>query len=103
MIKHCVFLNLRADADLGALGRAIAELKALVGLIPGFLALDYGPNEDYESKSPDYDSGFVASFSDRQALANYDANPQHKAAGAVLVAQCNGGANGIFVVDLVCD
>ena len=103
MIKHCVFLNLRADVDHVALNAAIADLKALVGVVPGFLALDYGPNEDYEGKSPDFDSGFIASFSDRKARADYDADPRHKAAGGVLVAQCTGGADGIFVVDLVCD
>ena len=97
MLTHCVMLSLRSDADPAA---AMAILAGLQGRVAGMLSLIHGPNRDYEGKSLGYSYAFVISFSDRAALAAYDAHPEHRRAGAMLVAMCPHGAASIFVADI---
>jgi hypothetical protein len=100
MLKHCVFMALRADHDPGDLARAMTLLEGLVGKIVGMLDFAAGPNRDYEGKSADYGHGFVIGFTDRAAHLAYEVHPDHQAAGALIVSLCKGGHAGIFVADL---
>lgn len=100
MLLHCVFLDLADDADPDALAGALAALAGLVGRVPGMTAFAEGPNRDFEGKTPDHDHGFVCAFDDRAAHLAYEAHPDHRRAGAALVALCRGGAAGIRVYDL---
>lgn len=100
MILHCVFCAIRPDVAPADLAAVMADLAALRPLVEGMEWLRHGPNRDYEAKSPGHPYGFVAAFRDRAALAAYDAHPAHKAAGARLVALCEGGGAGIVVYDI---
>lgn len=100
MIKHCVFLSLAEPKDLSALNAPLAILESLVGVVPGLLDLAHGPNRDFEAKTPNHHYGFVMSFADRAALETYAQHPRHQDAGAMLVAACAGGYDGILVADL---
>lgn len=100
MLIHCVFLNLKPDASQHELVAVFKGLDALCQVLDGAKKFNAGPNVDIEMKSPDYDAGFVISFTDRAALSAYADHPTHKALGARLVALCNGGADGIMVFDL---
>jgi Stress responsive A/B Barrel Domain len=100
MLKHCVFMNLRADHDPIDLARAMGLLDGLVGKIAGMLDFAAGPNRDYEAKSADYSYGFVISFTNRAAHLAYEVHADHQAAGALIVSLCTGGHRGIFVADL---
>lgn len=100
MILHCVFCALRADAEPAALAAVMADLAALRDRVDGLEWFRHGPNRDYEGKSPGHPYGFVACFRDRAALAAYDSHPAHRAAGARLVALCEGAADGIVVYDV---
>lgn len=100
MLIHCVMLNLRDEADRAAVARAHDLLAGLVGRVPGLLWLHHGPNRDFEAKTPGFGYGFVCAFADRTAHLAYEAHPDHVAAGAALVAACEGGHAGIRVYDL---
>ena len=97
MILHCVY---GAIADVAEVRSVMADLAALQPLIDGMEGFEHGPNRDYERLSAPYTWGFVARFRDRAALAAYDAHPAHKAAGARLVALCEGGVAGLMVFDI---
>lgn len=100
MIDHIVMLNLaegHAPAELAAI---MDGLLGLVGDMPGLVSVAHGPNIDLEHKSPDYPYGFIVQFTDRAALEAYAVDPRHQALGARLVALCNGGGDGILVIDL---
>jgi hypothetical protein len=103
MILHCVFCAFRSDADTTARHAILKDLAAFSGTLDGVLGFDHGPNADYEGKSPQVTDGFVIRFRDRDALATYADHPTHKTLGARLCDLCNGGADGIMVVDLVSD
>jgi len=103
MIKHCVFLSLSDPNDAGVLDEPMRLLDGLAGTLPGMLDFTHGPNRDFENKTPDHQYGFVATFADRAALRAYAKHPQHQQAGAMLVAACKNGYDGILVADLETD
>ncbi|MEC3862906.1 Dabb family protein [Mesobacterium sp. TK19101] len=100
MIRHCVFLRLRPDADKDALDEVMQGLQALTRRLAGAGGFVCGPNADFEGKTPEYPAGFTIDFADAEALATYARDPDHRALGARLVALCDGGAAGITVYDL---
>lgn len=100
MLYHLVMMEADADGAMDLIAEAVAILETLPGKIVGFTEFRHGPNRDYEAKSQRYPYGFVCSFDDKAALDAYTADPDHQRAGAMLVASCSQGADGIFVVDL---
>ena len=100
MIRHCVMLRLRTDADTVALDRIMLQLAKLVDQLEGCSGFWAGPNRDFESKTPGYLYGFTLDAYDARALAAYAVNPDHQALGAQLVELCEGGADGIRVYDI---
>lgn len=99
MIEHIVMLRLRPGHDRAELAAVMEGLGGLIASINGYIAFRHGPNRDFERLSPGLDYGFVCSFRDTGALADYAGNPEHRALGARLVALC-GGVEGIMVIDL---
>ena len=99
MLKHCVFLKVRPDAVAG-LPQTMALLSGLLAKVPGMVDFAQGPNRDFEGLSVGWTHGFVIGFTDRNAHLTYERHPDHVAAGAALVASCQGGIAGIMVVDL---
>jgi hypothetical protein len=100
MIRHCVFLRFRPEVTSDQKSEIYAALEALVGRIEGLLAFTAGPNVSPEGKSRGYDDGFIMDLADRFALQRYLDDPDHKAAGARLVAALEGGRDGLIVFDL---
>ena len=100
MLKHIVLLEPKDDAALQGIKDAMAILDSLPEKLDGVLDFSHGPNLDFEAKSQRYTYGFVLTFSDKAANDAYAADPDHRRAGAMLVASCKGGAEGIFVADL---
>ena len=100
MIRHCVFLRLRADVSADEKAGVYAGLVALVGRIDGLLSFAAGPNVSPEGKGRGYDDGFIMDLRDRAALERYLVDADHKAAGARLVAALEGGPDGVIVFDL---
>lgn len=100
MIRHCVFLKLRPDANVAMLDRIMLDLNAVVRRLEGCSGFRAGPNRDYEGKTPDYPYGFTLDAENAEALARYAVDAEHQALGAELVTLCDGGANGITVFDI---
>lgn len=100
MLHHLVLLEPDSPAAMDAIHDAMAILATLPAQFPGLIGFSHGPNRDFEHKSQRYPYGFLCTFADKAALDAYAANPDHRRAGAMLVAACKNGADGIFVVDL---
>ncbi len=97
MIRHIVMLNLADDGDLPDVMTGLGDL---VGEIAGYTSFEHGPNIDAEGKTPDHAYGFICTFHDRASLDAYANDPRHQALGGRLVAMCNGGGDGIMVMDI---
>lgn len=100
MLIHTVLLSPASDTAQAAFDEAMEILVDVAARLPGMIAFHHGPNRDYERKSQAYTHGFTCHFADKSALEAYAADPDHQRAGAMLVANCAGGADGIFVSDL---
>ena len=100
MIKHCVFLNFKSEISESEQFDIFEGLSNLKNQVEGLNDFEYGNNLDFEQKSADYNSGFIASFENRQALLEYNENPEHALLGSKLVSMCKGGHKGIIVFDI---
>ena len=68
--------------------------------LKGLNDFEYGNNLDFEQKSADYNSGFIASFENHQALLEYNEHPEHALLGSKLISMCKEGHQGIIVFDI---
>lgn len=100
MIRHIVLLRARPEVTEAHIQAIFADLHSL-GL-PGILAIHSGRSESPEKIERGYLHGFTVDFADWDALAAYQAHPDHKRVGAALVAAAQGGLDGILVFDLPC-
>jgi hypothetical protein len=100
MIKHCVFLNFKSEISESDQFDVFEGLSNLKNQVEGLNDFEYGNNLDFEQKSADYNSGFIASFENRQALLEYNEHPEHALLGSKLVSMCKGGHQGIIVFDI---
>jgi Stress responsive A/B Barrel Domain len=98
MIRHIVLLKVRPEVTEAHVAGIFADLHSLK--LPGILAIHSGRSESPEQIERGYLHGFTIDFADWDALATYQAHPDHKRAGAALVAAAQGGIDGILVFDL---
>jgi len=103
MIRHIVLIRFRADVPEDRISAIFAELDAIRGQVPGIGAIHTGRSESPEQIERGYLHGFTVDFADWDALAAYQAHPDHQRVGAALVAHAAGGLDGILVFDLPCN
>jgi hypothetical protein len=102
MLMHCVFCALKPEVPEAEIRAVCDRFASLVGAVEGMTGFQHGPNRDFEDKTGAFGWGFVCVFLDRTAHLAYERHPVHQAAGADLVALCQGGHAGIRVYDLDC-
>ncbi|MBN9333498.1 Dabb family protein [Devosia sp.] len=100
MIRHCVLVRFRPEVTLQDRAAIYAELESLREVVPGFLAMSAGPNVSPEGLHKGFIDGFTMDFVDEAARDTYLDHPDHKAAGARLVAALEGGRDGLIVFDM---
>jgi hypothetical protein len=100
MIRHIVLMKARPEVTEAQIAAIFADLSAIQAKLPGILAFHAGRSESPEQIERGYLHGFTIDFADWAALAAYQDHPDHKRAGAALVAAAEGGLDGILVFDL---
>jgi hypothetical protein len=100
MIRHIVLLKARPEVTEAHIQAIFTDLHNLK--LPGILAIHSGRSESPEKIERGYLHGFTVDFADWDALAAYQAHPDHKRVGAALVTSAQGGLDGILVFDLPC-
>lgn len=101
MIRHIVLLRFKQSVTADAKAAHYRELEALKGHLKGILGSNFGPNVSPEEPViHGFKDGFWFDFVDEAARDAYLDDPAHKAAGANLVANCEGGGEGLIVFDM---
>ncbi|CAN7403366.1 Dabb family protein [Pararhizobium sp. LjRoot255] len=99
MIRHCVFIRFKASLADAERASILSDIAALKPLVPGYLAIDIGPNVNPEGLGKGYTNGFIIDFKDAAARGAYLAHPDHEKAAGRIVAATEGGVDGVFVYD----
>lgn len=100
MIRHIVLIRFRADITETEVADIFAELHDIEDKLSGLRSITSGRSESPEKIERGYMHGFVADFDDWSSLQTYQDHPSHKALGARLVENAQGGIDGILVFDL---
>jgi len=101
MIRHIVAVRFRAEVDDGERHAIFDQLATLQDVVPG--AMDYRVFDNISPEEPvihGFRHLFWFDFRDAVARAAYLVHPDHQIAGARLVAACEGGVDGIQVMDV---
>ena len=100
MIRHCVFYAFRSDVAAAERAAIHADLDALRNVVDGMGEMRFGTNVSPEPFARGYADGFTIDFRDCAARDAYLVHPDHRKAGARLVAAIEGGTDRLFVFDL---
>jgi hypothetical protein len=100
MIRHCVFVKFRSDVGATERESIYAGLRSLIGKLDGLITGSFGPNVSPEGLGKGLADGFTMDFRDAASRDAYLVDPDHKAAGARLVAALEGGRDGLLVFDI---
>ena len=101
MIRHFVALRFRADVPQAKKAELYDALNGLSGHIDGILAFHSFVNVSVELPLVrNFNDGFWLDFRDAGVRDAYLAHPAHQAIGARIVAELEGGADGVFVCDV---
>lgn len=101
MIRHIVSLRFRAGTPQAVKDGLYADLVALGGHIAGIL--DFRSFRNVSVETPlvrGFEDVFWFDFRDAAVRDTYLADPQHQAVGARIVAELEGGAEGVYVCDI---
>ncbi|WP_245258829.1 MULTISPECIES: Dabb family protein [unclassified Chelatococcus] len=98
-VRHVVLVRFATGTEQGEIEAVFDALANLRAVVPGMLGFEGGHDTSPEGLARGYTHGFVVDFADAAARDAYLAHPDHKVAGAALVALCEGGIDGILVLD----
>jgi Stress responsive A/B Barrel Domain len=99
MIRHVVLIKLRKDLDESTTAQIFAALKALQHQMPGIITISAGTDSSPEGLQRGYTHGFMVDFVDAAARDAYLPHPAHQKVGAMIVAACVDGVDGVLVLD----
>jgi hypothetical protein len=100
MIRHFVLLRFRKDVSADTRAGLMRDLGAAVAAIEG--CSGFAAFENVSVEAPlihGFENGFVVDFADEAARRRYLDDPGHQAVGARLVAETEGGTEGVVVFD----
>ena len=101
MIRHIVLLRFKESITAEVKAGHYSELEALKGHVKGILGSQFGPNVSPEAPViHGFNDGFWFDFTDEAARDAYLVDAAHQAAGAKLVANAEGGIEGLVVFDM---
>ncbi|MEO5615191.1 MAG: Dabb family protein [Cypionkella sp.] len=101
MIRHIVALRFPAGTSQQTKDALYASLAGLKSQIEGILSFHASRNVSIELLSRGFDDLFWFDFRDAAVRDAYLIHPAHQAIGARIVAETEGGAEGVFVFDVV--
>jgi hypothetical protein len=101
MIRHIVALRFRADTPQATKERLYAGLAELADHIDGILDFQARPNISVELPLVrGFNDVFWFDFRDIGVRDAYLVDPAHQALGQRIVAELEGGPDGVFVMDV---
>ena len=100
MIRHIVALRFPTETPQQTKDDLYAELAGLKSQIEGIISFHATRNVTVEPLSRGFDDVFWFDFRDAVVRDSYLIHPAHQVVGARIVAETEGGVDGVFVFDV---
>ena len=85
MVRHFGVFQFKPEITPEQIEHCFAELKGMVGKIPGLLDIEHGPYQSDEGLNEDFTHGFIMTFDSLESRDAYLPHPIHEAVKDVVV------------------
>ncbi|MEX0318998.1 MAG: Dabb family protein [Ruegeria sp.] len=100
MIRHIVLTRFAPETSEQTISDIYSGLARVAETLPGARNFVGGRSESPEQIERGYMHGFTIDFDSWDALQAYADNEEHKALGGQIVANAQGGLDGVLVLDI---
>lgn len=100
MIRHIVLTRFRADVPEDRIAAIYAGLAQVTDRLQGASNFAGGRSDSPERIERGYMHGFTVDFASWEALQTYTDDGEHKQLGGQIVANAEGGIDGVLVLDI---
>ncbi|WP_298918735.1 Dabb family protein [uncultured Roseobacter sp.] len=100
MIRHMVLTKFTSETPESTILDIYAGLRRLTEMMPGARNFGGGRSQSPEKIERGYMHGFSIDFDSWSDLQAYSENEDHKALGGQIVANAEGGLEGVLVLDI---
>lgn len=77
MTRHFGVFQFKEGVTDAEIDECFAEMRAMVGLIPGLLSMEHGPYKSDEGLDDGYTHGFIITFDTPESRDAYLTHPEH--------------------------
>jgi len=85
MVRHFGVFQFKPEITQEQIDNCFAELRGMVGRIPGLLDIEHGPYQSDEGLNEDFTHGFIMTFDSLESRDAYLPHPIHEAVKDVVV------------------
>lgn len=85
MIRHYGMFQFYPEIDSVKIDECFAEMRGMVGRIPGLLAMEHGVYESSEGLNDGFTHGFVMTFDSASSRDAYLPHPEHERVKQIVV------------------
>lgn len=78
MTRHFGMFQFKEGISDTEIDKCFTIMKGMIGKIPGFLEMEYGPYDSSEGLNDGYTHGFIMSFESPEAREAYLPHPVHE-------------------------
>ena len=100
MIRHIVLTKFKPDTSEDTIASIYAGLASVTERLDGAQNFVGGRSESPEQIERGYMHGFTIDFDSWEALQTYSDDKEHKGYGGQMVANAQGGIDGVLVLDI---
>lgn len=84
-VKHYGVFQFKEDVNPEQIRRCFAEMKGMVGKIPGLLDMIHGPYDSSEGMNDGFTHGFIMTFDSPESRDAYLPHPEHERVKKIVV------------------
>ena len=100
MIRHIVLTKFKPETSEEKIAGIYAGLASVAERLPGANGFTGGRSESPEQIERGYMHGFTIDFDSWDDLKAYADDPEHQGFGGQIVANADGGIDGVLVLDV---
>lgn len=78
MTRHFGMFQFKSEITDAQIDECFTAMKGMIGKIPGFLDMEYGPYDSSEGLNDGYTHGFIMTFESPKAREAYLPHPVHE-------------------------